>query len=172
MTKARERKKMVFQDQEELQAYAEWVKGQMNGMADHIKSSDLFRDQVMGHAVWTLPHQLFIGKAWSKVDKTKSYWIISGEKVPTDHIDYSVAQTAREAAKHFTMKWQMQGARLEKLGDGDATGEPSDDVDWVKVANGLQMQAEALYGLVENEDAWKITEGPLVGPGPESESTT
>jgi hypothetical protein len=115
---------------------------------------------------------LFIGKAWSKADKTKSYWIISGENVPTDHIDYSVAQTAREAAKHFTMKWQMQGAQLEKLGDGAATGESSDDVDWVKVANGLQMQAEALYGLVENEDAWKLTEGPLVGPGPESESTT
>ena len=165
---------MVFQNQDELQAYAEWAKGQMNGMADHIRSSDLFHDEVMGHAVWTLPHQLFIGKAWSKADKTKSYWIISGDQVPTDHIDSAVAQTAREAAKHFTMKWQMQSVRLEQLGDatGEATGEPSDDVDWLEVASGLQAQAEALYGLVENEDAWKMTEGPLVDPGSEPESIT
>ena len=48
----------------------------------------------------------------------------------------------------------------------------SDDVDWLKVASGLQAQAEALYGLVENDDAWKITEGPLIGPEPEPEPTT
>ena len=169
---------MVFQDQEELQAYAEWAKGQLSGMADHIRSSDLFHDEVMGHAVWTLPHQLFIGKAWSKADKTKAYWIISGDQVPTDHIDSAVAETAREAAKHFTMKWQMQSVRLEQLGDatgeaaGEATGESSDDVDWLEVASGLQAQAEALYGLVENEEAWKLTEGPLVDPGSDPESTT
>jgi hypothetical protein len=165
---------MVFQNQEELQAYAEWAKEQINGMADHIRSSDLFHDEIMGHAVWTLPHQLFIGKAWSKSDKTKSYWIISGEQVPTDHIGFSVAATAREAAKHFTMKWQMQSVRLERLGDGagEGTGEPSDDVDWLKVASGLQAQAEALYGLVENEEAWKLTEEPLIDPGSEPESTT
>ena len=163
---------MVFQNQEELQAYAEWTKGQMSGMNDHIRNSDLFHGAVMGQAVWPLPHQLFIGKAWSKADKTKSYWIISGDQVPTDHIDFSVAQTAREAAKHFTMKWQMQSVRLEKLGGGDVATQASDDVDWLKVASGLQAQAEALYGLVENDDAWKITEGPLIGPEPEPEPTT
>ena len=165
---------MVFQNQDELQAYAEWTRNQINGMADHVRSSDLFHDDVMGHAVWTLPHQLFIGKAWSKGDRKKSYWIISGEQVPTDHIDFSVAKTAREAARHFTMKWQMQSARLEQLGDGSgaSTGEASDEIDWVNVASGLQAQAEALYGLVENEDAWKTTEGPLVDPGQEAEPTT
>ena len=165
---------MAFQNQEELEAYAEWTKGQLSGMVDHIRSSDLFHDEVMGHAVWTLPHQLFIGKAWSKADKKKSYWIISGDQVPTDHIDSSVAKTAREAAKHFTMKWQMQSVRLEQLGDGtgESTGESSEEIDWLKVAGGLQAQAEALYGLVENEDAWKMTEGPLVSPGSEPESTT
>lgn len=155
---------MVFKSDEELQAYAEWTKGQINGMADHIRSSDLFQDEIVGHAVWTLPHQLFIGKAWSKADKSKSYWIISGENVPTDHIDVAMATTAREAAKHFSMKWQMQSARLEQLGNADDAGESSDDVDWTQVAGGLQAQAEALYGLVENDEAWKTTEGPLVSP--------
>ena len=165
---------MAFKTQEEHQAYADWTKGQMSGMADHIRSSDLFHDDVMGHAVWTLPHQLFIGKAWSKADKTKSYWIISGEQVPTDHIDFSMAQTAREAAKHFTMKWQMQSARLEQLGDGtgESTGESSDDVDWLKVASLLQGQAEALYGLVENDEAWKLTDGPLIDPEADSDPAT
>lgn len=152
---------MVFKDDQELQAYTDWAKSQLQNMAEHIRKSDLFQDEVMGHAVWTLPHQLFIGKAWSKSDRSRAYWVISGVDIPSDHIDMSVAETAREAARHFVMKWQMHSARLEQLGEkGGAPGE--DDVDWQQVASGLRGQAEGLYGLVEREEIWRPTEGPMV----------
>ena len=155
---------MAFKTQQELQDYTEWAKSEMRGMVDHVRNSDLFTDEVMGHAVWTLPHEVFIGKAWSKSDSNKCFWIISGRQLPTDHIEFKLADTARDAARHFCMKWQMQGARLEQLGESGIEGEPSDGIDWSKVATSLQSQAEALYMLVENDDAWKQTEGPLVGP--------
>lgn len=152
---------MAFKTEEELQAYTEWTKSQLENMAQHVRNSDLFQDEVMGHAVWTLPHKLFIGKAWSRSDRSRAYWIISGVDIPSDHIDLAVADTAREAARHFVMKWQLQSARLEQLGEkGNEPGE--EDVDWQQVAEGLRGQAEGLYGLVDKEEIWRPTEGPLV----------
>jgi len=153
---------MAFKNEQELQAYVDWTKSEIQGMAEHVRNSDLFQDEVVGHAVWTLPHQLFIGKAWPKADRDKGYWIISGSDLPTDHIDGAVAETAREAARHFCMKWQLQCGRLSDLAASDTTETGEDDVDWQKLAAGLEAQAEGLYDLVEREDLWEITRGPLV----------
>ncbi len=151
---------MGFQTQEELDAYSEWLKDQMRGMVKHVQDSDLFTEEVMGHAVWTLPHRLFIGKAWPQGDEARSFWIISGEGLPTDHVDGAMAGTARESARHFSMKWQLQSAQLEKL--AETGGDKDSGVDWESVSARLQQQAEGLYQLVEREDMWKTTEGPLV----------
>lgn len=157
---------MVFKTEQELQAYTEWTKRQIQGMADHVRNSDLFTDEIMGHAVWTLPHRLFIGKTWPKSDRNKGFWIISGEGIPTDHIESALAETPRDAARHFSMKWQLQSARLADLAE---TGSPGTDaageVDWSAVAGRLQAQAEGLYGLVEKDELWRPTEDPLVDPG-------
>lgn len=154
---------MVFKNQEELDAYVEWVKKELASMGDHARSSDLFQEEGAGHAVWTLPHKLFIGKIWPKSDRNRAFWVISGVDIPTDHIEGSLAETARDAARHFSLKWQLQGARLGDLDSPGESGEADDEVDWQKVAHRLQAQAEGLYGLVENEDIWRQTEGPLVG---------
>jgi len=154
---------MVFKDQQELDAYAEWVKGQLQGMGDHARSSDLFQEEALGHAVWTLPHRLFIGRIWPKSDKSRAYWVISGIDIPTDHIEASLAETAREAARHFSLKWQLQGGRLGGLDNSDDIS-AADEVDWQRVAQRLQAQAEGLYALVENEEIWRQTEGPLIEP--------
>ncbi len=158
---------MVFKDQHELEAYAEWVKTELRGMGDHARSSDLFQEEAVGHAVWTLPHRLFIGRIWPRSDKNRAYWVISGSDIPTDHIEASLAETARDAARHFSLKWQLQGARLGDLETKDEagdTGPAADEVDWQKVAHRLQAQAEGLYALVEKEEIWRKTEGSLVEP--------
>jgi hypothetical protein len=153
---------MAFKNQDELEAYAEWVKGELRSMGDHARSSDLFQEEAVGHAVWTLPHRLFIGRIWPKSDKNRAYWVISGIDIPTDHIEASLAETARDAARHFSLKWQLQGARLGNLDGPDESGAAADDVDWQKVAYRLQAQAEGLYALVEKEEIWRQTEGPLI----------
>ena len=162
---------MAFKSEQELEAYAEWAKGELRGMAEHVRSSDLFHEEVMGHAVWTLPHQVFIGKAWPQTNRNQAYWVISGPQLPTDHIDGGLAESAREAARHFSMKWQLQSGRLGAL-DQPAGEQPEDDVDWKKISATLQAQAEALYGLVENEELWQPTQGPLVDPGEDDETAT
>ena len=140
---------MAFKSEQEMQDFAEWAKREMQGMAEHIRNSDLFHDEVVGHAVWTLPHQIFIGKAWPKSNRDRAYWIISGSNLPTDHLDAALAESARDAARHFCMKWQLQSARLSGM-DQDRPDVPADDVEWDKIASGLQAQAEALFGLVSS----------------------
>lgn len=154
---------MVFKNQQELEAYAEWAKTELKGMADHARNSDLFQEEAVGHAIWTLPHRLFIGKVWPQTDRNRAFWIISGVDIPTDHIESSLAETAREAARHFSLKWQLQAGRLGDLRDQEETGSADNDIEWEKVSGKLQAQAEALYGLVEQEEIWRQTEGPLVG---------
>jgi hypothetical protein len=154
---------MIFKDQQELEAYAEWAKAELKGMADHARNSDLFQEEATGHAVWTLPHRLFIGKVWPKTDRDRAYWIISGSDIPTDHIESSLAETARDAARHFSLKWQLQSERLGDLRTKDEAGSNDSDVDWQAVGSKLQAQAEALYGLVEKEEIWRQTEEPLIG---------
>jgi hypothetical protein len=161
---------MAFKSEQELEAYAEWAKDELRGMAEHVRSSDLFHEEVMGHAVWTLPHQVFIGKAWPQSNRNQAYWIISGPQLPTDHIDAGLAESAREAARHFSMKWQLQSGRLGAL-DEPAGEQPEDDVDWKKISATLQAQAEALYGLVEKDELWQPTQGPLVDPGEDDDET-
>jgi hypothetical protein len=155
---------MAFRNQQELEAFTEWAKGEIRGMGDHARSSDLFQGEAVGHAVWTLPHKLFLGKVWPKSEKPRAYWVISGSDIPTDHIEAPLAEAPRDAARHFAMKWQLQSARLEDLGGSAQDGETVKDVDWEQVAQRLQAQAEALYGLVEKEDLWTQTEDPLMEP--------
>jgi len=152
---------MAFKSEQELQAYADWAKQELHGMAEHVRNSDLFHEEVVGHAVWTLPHQIFIGKAWPKSNRNRAYWIISGTQLPTDHIDAGLADSARDAARHFSMKWQLQSARLEKM-DQNREDVPKDDVNWDAIAAKMQAQAEALYKLAEQEEPWRPTQGPLV----------
>jgi hypothetical protein len=158
---------MAFKTEEELQAFADWAKGELQRMAEHAHSSDLFHEEAVGHAVWTLPHQIFIGKVWPKSNRERAYWVISGAELPTDHIDAELAESAREAARHFSMKWQLQSARLGGM-DEDRPDVPRDDVDWHRISRTLQAQAEALYGLVEKEEVWRPTQGPLVDPAGEN----
>jgi hypothetical protein len=162
---------MAFKSEEELQAYADWAKRELQRMAEHARNSDLFHEEAVGHAVWTLPHRVFIGKVWPKSNRDRAYWVISGSDFPTDHIDASIAESAREAARHFSMKWQLQSARLGGM-DQHRPDLPKDDVDWQKISATLQAQAEALYGLVEKEDFWRPTQGPLVDPAGEAGTPT
>jgi hypothetical protein len=83
---------------------------------------------------WILPFQLLIGKVRSRGDSGSFEWFICGD-APTDHLHSSLAETPREAARHFSLKWQLEASR---------TG--SDDL--------LSEKAEALYEIVDREEFW------------------
>ncbi len=135
------------------EAFANWVREQHQAMGQYAFRQGLIPEESEGAPVWSMPHRLFIGKVWPKADPKAAHWIISGE-LPTDHIDGDLAETARDAARHFALKWQLQSARIEQPAEDDPTGDRL--VDWAQVADSLKSRAEALYAIVENDDLWNV----------------
>jgi len=73
-----------------------------------------------------------------------SYWVLCGD-LPTDYSRIDVAPNARDALKHFSLKWQMQAENLLKA-------ENKEQNDFAQLLIG---RATGLYQLCENEDLWK-----------------
>ncbi|MCH8221723.1 MAG: DUF4826 family protein, partial [Proteobacteria bacterium] len=78
------------------------------------------------------------------------------------HIDESLAATPRDAARHFSMKWQLQSSKVANLGEqGDDDGGSPAATDWQQIAGSLQANAEALYTLVERDELWDAEKGSV-----------
>lgn len=84
---------------------------------------------------WMLPQKFFIAELRENSTSPPALWLIGGD-VPCDHVDVALAETPRDAARHFGMKWQLAVARE----DG---GDPE-----------LEAKAELLLGLAQVDDAW------------------
>lgn len=92
---------------------------------------------VEARPAWALPDNVVIGQLRDANEPTSFIWVISGE-MPTDHIASNVAATARDAARHFSLKWQMDAAHTKNSA----------------VANMLVAKAEQLYEIVEDDNLW------------------
>lgn len=86
---------------------------------------------------WALEGQAVIGQIREANASSLFRWVICGD-VPTDHIGSEVAATPRDAAKHFSMKWQIDAERQS------ATSE----------AGRLVTKAEQLFELTEMDELW------------------
>lgn len=154
---------MAFRNRAELEAFTAWGERQRQAMADHVRTASLYAGDVVAKAVWTLPHRIFLGRVWPKGDSLRGHWVITGELVPTDHIEGSLAENAREAARHFALKWQLQSARMAELAEAPTNGvQESGTAEWQAVAERLRVQAEGLYALASDPEPWKPTQGPLI----------
>ena len=104
----------------------------------------------MAKAYWALPGRICIGQVWPKHDSSQAYWVISGD-VTTDHLAVSAATSARDAARHFALRWQLHSAQLmQGLKD-----ETDSEIDWQKIGGELAGKAENLYNLVADDEIWK-----------------
>jgi len=74
----------------------------------------------------------------------KKFWVLCGD-LPSDHSSFDVAPNAREAIRHFSLKWQMQAENLLQAN----TDEQND------FANLLIGRADGLYKLYDDESLWK-----------------
>ncbi|WP_259337821.1 DUF4826 family protein [Colwellia sp. RSH04] len=71
-------------------------------------------------------------------------WVLCGD-LPTDHSSVDVASSAREALRHFALKWQMQAENLFRAEDKSQTD----------FANLLVSRSEGLYQLYEDDALWQ-----------------
>jgi hypothetical protein len=73
----------------------------------------------------------------------QKYWVLCGD-LPSDHSSIDIANNAREALKHFSLKWQVQAENLLKV----------DAPDQKEYAQLLIGRADGLYKLQSDESMW------------------
>ena len=74
----------------------------------------------------------------------KKFWVLCGD-LPCDHSSVDVAPNAREAIRHFALKWQMQAENLLQ----------AESEEQKRFAQLLISRAEGLYKLYDEEPLWQ-----------------
>ena len=121
------------------QKLREWLQDQLKNATKLISERGLIDDPLIDvKPSWTLPFSLVIGKVRAHNDPVAFKWFICGE-VPLDCIDGAVADTPRDAIRHFSVKWQL---------DAEKAGSPEH-------SKRLIHLAESLYPLTEDERLWQ-----------------
>ena len=109
---------------------------------------------VQAAPAWMLPHEILIAKVWGMNQESDFVWSISIDKFIADYVAGSVAPTPREAARHFSMKWQMDADRLLAMDENKApVAKP--DLDVKAYSKQLIQHAETLYDLANRDEAWE-----------------
>ncbi len=102
--------------------------------------------------VWISPNKVLIAKVWEASQKSNFIWTISGEAVITDHIAGNLAATPREAARHFSLKWQMDADRLLEVAKSKGA---NTEASMEAYTTRLIGYAEYLYDMASRDDAWQ-----------------
>lgn len=74
----------------------------------------------------------------------KKFWVLCGD-LPSDHSSIEVAPNARDALRHFSLKWQMQAENLLQAKNAEQH-------DFAQLLIG---RADGLYKLYEDESLWE-----------------
>lgn len=124
---------------------AAWVREQFQKANGYLVEKGILTDQVLvKESRYLMPHVAL----WKFTERgtTEKVWAITGV-CPTDHVDAKVAGDAREALKHFCLRWQLRADTI--------LNDPKSDTTHQKFANLLINHAEACYELVEQKDLWE-----------------
>jgi len=140
-------------DQEQIK---EWIEHHCHELARRLSARGVLKGTVRVESRWVLPGQVMIGVAQQKDKPRPSMWVIGGEVVTPDAVDIGLARNPREAARHFSLRWQLSGARMGTAAEGEGGHEGM--VDWKGIEQRLSQQAEMLHRLAEDERAWKNTQ--------------
>lgn len=125
---------------EEKESALAWARETFDKAVQEIIKRGAFRGELVeARPSWALPNKLVVGMARENGDATTFNWIICGHLMPTDHLGSAAAATARDAARHFSLKWQLDATRAR-----DST-----------VADILIAKAEELYEIVEDDSLWQ-----------------
>ncbi|WP_019029129.1 DUF4826 family protein [Colwellia piezophila] len=120
----------------------QWIKEQYQVATKYLAEKGIVTNSVKAEDSRYLVPILAVWKLNSL--EGKSFWVICGD-LPSDHSSIDVAQNAREALKHFSLKWQMQAENLLQAKTAEQTN----------FANLLISRAEGLHKLCEDEALWK-----------------
>lgn len=126
------------QDNETESALA-WTRDTFDkAVLEIIERGVLGGEFVEAKPAWSLPNKLVVGKIRATNETQTFNWVICGHLMPTDHLGSAAAATPRDAARHFSLKWQLDATRAKDSA----------------VADILIAKAEELYAIVEEDRLW------------------
>jgi hypothetical protein len=132
-------RKHFMPDETQGNAASTWIKEQLDRAVEEIMNRGIFDEQIAeARPIWSVPQKVMIGQVRIPSEPKSFIWVICGD-FPTDVIGSATAATPREAARHFSLKWQMDATRQT---DASATALLTD-------------KAEELYAIVEEDRLWQ-----------------
>ena len=130
-----------------------WAREKLEQLVAEVTELGIIDSHLLeARPAWVKADEIVIGQLRDQGSPTEFLWIIGGT-TPTDCLHSSAAPTARDAARHFSMKWQLEASRLEDPAERSRLGlDPK--VDWEAQARALVATAESLYAATEEDQLW------------------
>lgn len=125
----------------------EWVRSQFQRANGYLAERGLISNRVLTKESRYLAPHLAIWK-FSLQGLTEKVWVITGDQLPTDHIDASLAVKAPDVIRYFSYRWQLKA-------DNILTGQAPLDPKQEEFAKILIRSAEALFPLSEDKSLWQ-----------------
>ncbi len=139
--------------QDSQAAFEAWAKEQLKEMCKYLFEAGMIEKEAEAQVAWSLPHEICIGRVWEKTEPDELFWVIAGD-VPTDHIAFTLAETPKDAARHFAMKWQLDSARVASMATPEAA-DLTERIDWSGISQTLAAKAEVLFEIIERDEVWQ-----------------
>lgn len=132
----------------------DWIHETLDRAVRDISNLGVFPNEMIeAKSLWSIPGRIMVGQMRQLDEPTMFIWFIGGN-IPTDHIGGAAAKTAREALRHFSMKWQLDAARYADPETRKTHGlDPN--LDWDQMTAKLVAKAEELYAMGEDERLWQ-----------------
>ncbi|MEJ2257222.1 MAG: DUF4826 family protein [Woeseiaceae bacterium] len=139
-------------DSEEVKAW--YTKLLDNVVKEMISLKAVSGAAVQAAPVWIAPYEMLMAKVWGVGNEHDFIWTLSIDKLIADYIAGSLASSPREAAKHFSLKWQLDADRMSSIGQGHSMGDKADKA-LEDYSSKLIRYAETLYDLTTRDEVWE-----------------
>jgi hypothetical protein len=115
-----------------------WLRKRLDEAIDALMRLEILESPTVEvKPAWAAPGHYLIGKAREPGDDRRFLWFIYSDSGVLDQVPGNAASTPREAARHFSMKWQLDATRISGTN-----------------AQRLAERAEFLYALVNDQRFW------------------
>jgi len=139
----------------DMEAIKTWYTKSLHSLTrEMIKVKAIAGPAVEAKPVWISPYKILIARVWEASQKSEFIWAITGENAVTDHIAGNMAATPREAARHFSLKWQMDADRLLDITRNRPTVEGTQE-NMETYTNQMIQYAESLYDMASRDEVWQ-----------------
>ena len=110
---------------EEKTSEDEEIRGWYTKLLDRLVKEMISLKAISGAAVqanpmWMSPKDMLIAKVWGVGYEQDFVWAIAVDPLIADYVAGSIARTPRDAARHFSLKWQMDAERLTSFEENEA----------------------------------------------------